>query len=183
MAKTYHIPDNFADGTKVFQGMFELRNFMEGCVMAAAVAIIITVLPVKWNTKMTLYLIFCIPAMMLGIFGINGDPVSKFVVSLRKWMKGRRTLLYNAHTNSYNMPIGDMLLTTERPVDSMRKTFGNIKQKFDLSNNQEDDIVEGLDFEFGEEAETAYANRKRIPAYLDTTRSSKNKYGDIEFEE
>lgn len=183
MAKTYHIPDNFAEGTKILQGMFELRNFLEGCVMAAAVAIIITILPVSWSAKMTLYLVLCIPAMMLGIFGINGDPVSRFVVSLRKWMNGRRTLLYNAHTNSYNMPIGDMLLTTERPVDSVRKTIGNIKQRFSSKNDQENDIIEGIDFEFGEESENSYASRKRVPAYLETTKSSKNKYGDIEFEE
>lgn len=182
MAKTYHIPDNFAEGTKILQGMFELRNFLEGCVMAAAVAIIITILPVSWSAKMTLYLVLCIPTMMLGIFGINGDPVSRFVVSLRKWMNGRRTLLYNAHTNSYNMPIGDMLLTMERPVDSMRRTFGNIKQKFS-SSVQENDIIEGIDFEFGDEVENSYANQKRVHAYLNTTRSSKNKYEDIEFEE
>lgn len=166
-SKIYHIPDNFASGPRIWQGMVSLRNFVEGIIMAIAGVAVVLLLPLGISNKIGTCIVVGLPLVLLGVAGINGDPVSQFLLNVYRWATNRRIMLYNINTRSYSMPILEMMLTMERPVDTITDLWASIKTRLGLDKAKEEDIlIEGRDFVFDKELEDVYAESKRVPTYV-----------------
>ena len=141
--RVYYIPENFADGSGVFGGMFPLRNFVEGCIMALPGTLMALKLPVGIQGKIVA--LFCLAAapLVLGCKGINGDCVSNFLVYFFKFRKARRLVRYNPRVKlEYT---GELQLSrSELPREKIRKMLANLGQH-DRQDNTESDRYYAID--------------------------------------
>lgn len=79
--KVYDIPENFIDESRIVNGMFETRKFIEGVIMALIVLPIGLAIPASdFNTKIMIVTSVCGPLFLLGNAGFNGDPISTTLV-------------------------------------------------------------------------------------------------------
>jgi hypothetical protein len=169
-AKIYIIPDNFASGPKIWQGMVSVRNLAEGIVMGLLAAAIVLALPISVSSKITACIIAAGPFVILGAVGINGDPVSVFLLNVYRWLTSRRIMLYNINTKCYSMPILEMMLTLDRPIDAITAFINDIRNRLGLNTVKEEEIlIEGRDFVFDRELEDVFAESKRTPTYINNT--------------
>jgi conjugal transfer ATP-binding protein TraC len=91
----YDIPHNYEDGGGVVGGRFSIRNAAEGIGSAALVVLIVVkLLPVPVVLKALLSTFLGLPLLILGVFGIGGEPVSSFLFYMFRFMTSRRRLIY-----------------------------------------------------------------------------------------
>lgn len=132
--KTYVIPDNFIEGGRVFNGMFRTRNFVEAIIISAVLFLFTRLLPLHTlSTKLTVSLTLILPFAALAIIGVDGDPLSVFILGFFHWRKQKKTgiMLYNVQTRLYESPLADMLMAGELPIEKISNIYSlwNAKRK------------------------------------------------------
>lgn len=137
--QVYPIPDNFTEGTGLFGGIVQLRNFLEGCVMALPVFILMLKItaPIKsLNIRMTVIGVFTVFPFLLGCIGINGDPVTKFLSYFFVFRKKRRVMRYNPRVKLEFT--GEIPQAREVPIDKIRKMLRNLGQEENSMDSESD---------------------------------------------
>lgn len=89
---TYTIPPNFIEGGTLFGGMFKIRNVIEAGIIAFAVGMPVFSIDISLTARI---IILCLTALPLGLFalmGVNGEPLSAYIISFFKWLGNRRVI-------------------------------------------------------------------------------------------
>ncbi len=95
---SYIIPPNFIDGGTLFGGVFKIRNFIEACILAAAVGFPVILLNISLTARVIILCLTTLPLGIFGLIGVSGEPLSSFVIAFFKWMKNRRVIGINTET-------------------------------------------------------------------------------------
>lgn len=150
--KSYPIPYNFIDESKMLGGMVKTRNFVEGCVCAIIASIPILVVPsISLNARIILFIILALPALVFGIIGLNGDPISNFIIYYIKFKKSRRIVSFNNKVKLHERIDVDSLSETELPRDKIIKILNNLGARREKADEQE--ITDAEDFIFDDDLE------------------------------
>ena len=89
----YTIPPNFIGASTFLGGMFKVRNVIEAGILASAIGLpVLFLLPYSLTTRIIILCLTALPAAMLGLMGISGEPLSSFLIILIRFVKNRRIL-------------------------------------------------------------------------------------------
>ncbi len=91
-AKLYYIPKNFIDKSTIFGGEIALRNAIEGGVLGAIIGFPIINLNFSLSTKIIILFATALPVLILGIVGVQGEPLTSFIINLFKFIGSRRII-------------------------------------------------------------------------------------------
>ena len=97
-----YFPENYSTGINVLGMNFKFRNFFEGVVLAFVLAGLsiygLSFLTfIDSGTKIGLVLSFALVGLVLGVLGINDEPISVFVMNKMRFTSRKRTAFYNPH--------------------------------------------------------------------------------------
>lgn len=153
--REYHIPMNFIDESRIINGMFKTRNFIEGCVLAGAVGFPCwTGVNAPFEVKISLVVGIALPFLLIGISGINGDPLSTFIRNAIAWARSRGTMLYNNETRALAQAPIKVMMDEEGMNDKILDFVDSMKQKT-AKKRSENPLIEGEDFVFAEDKSLA----------------------------
>ena len=101
--QVYEIPENFISESRVGRGQVRvsLRRLMDAVWMCAILSIfgfiaLNTFLKnAETSSKVIGFLIILMPGAILGITGIDGDPVSTYIKQYREWKKNGQKRMFN----------------------------------------------------------------------------------------
>lgn len=184
--KKYRIPENFIDESRIFKGTVRTRFFIEGCIMALIAAIPAFLIPVSTsNARISLVVFLCGFPLVLGIRGINGDPISVTLKSAKSWYTTRGIMLYNNETVALRTtPLAEME-TEKRMSDSIIDAIDSIKEARKAKRESEE-YIEGVTFEFAEDPtlKRLYADQRDEDEWEDNeNKEEKEKFFETEFPE
>ena len=172
----YIIPDNFIEGGRIFNGMFKLRNFVEGVILGGFFAMLAMMIPVEeTTTRITVVVSFALPWFMLAIMGINGDPLSVFLMGAYRWKKNRRVMHYNDQTHAREERPVDMMLSDELAKDKIIDAYENWNSKRQESARLKFDSD---NWEFEQDTELSKLKTKKEKAMLAEEKAKKRKERD-----
>ena len=136
--RVYPVPENFADGTGVFGGLFPMRNFVEGVIFSIPALLFALSIPgLSLNSRIPVVVFSVSPWLILGCLGINGDPVTKFLGYFIKYRKQRRIARYNPRVKLEFT--GDMSVNMrEVPIDKLKKMLLNLSRKDQQKSTESD---------------------------------------------
>lgn len=118
----YTIPYNFIDESKVFGGMISTRKLVEGCILGAFFSFPFFLFSLPIQIKLTLILVFFLVFGIIGCIGINGDPISRFIIYYIKFRKQKRLISFNGKVKFHESEADDVTFT-ELPRDKVLKLF------------------------------------------------------------
>lgn len=148
----YRIPENVL-GLGKFWG-FRLRNILEGIIMGLAAAAISMVIPAKdFPSRVTTTTICALPFLLLGLFGIYGYPVSRFVQIAYKWLRNKGVVLYDPHIRLLVQSPTEYALSKTTIADKVIHYLDARKEK--RENPEEQPKIEGVDYVFAEDKDLA----------------------------
>ena len=151
MKKHFVIPTNFMETGYVFNGMFAIRNVVEGIILGILGFFICKIIPMPDSEiAISYYIMIIFPLFMLGAVGVQGDPLSVFILDFFKWRKRRKPYFYSNHGEAYTQEAADMLLEAPQLRDFIADAIDKTKAKF---ATEEIDYVEGETFRFAEDPE------------------------------
>lgn len=151
--KVYSIPENFLDESRIINGMFRTRNFIEGIIMGGVAAIPALLIPAEsFNTRIALITVFAAPLFLLGNSGFNGDPISTTVKNARNWLKSRRMMLYNSGTRALKDTPLHVMMERPQPSDKILDLMDNLRESR-MERAAKVRYIEGETFEFARDDE------------------------------
>lgn len=156
----YVCPANFVDTGYVFGGLLRTRNFIEGIVAALVGVLIVFSLPISsFTTRIAVLISVCGPLLLVGITGINDDPLSVYLMSMYKWRSNRRLMIYNKKSKVREDDIVDVMLEQRTVADNLSDRIAQMRAT--RVNEMPESLVEGLDFVFEDDSEiTRYSSSK-----------------------
>lgn len=151
--RRYSIPENYIDESRLINGMFRTRNFIEGVTLAAFAAILVTAIPIQsFNLKIIIYFAACVPLLFIGFAGFNGKPLSKTLVNARKWKTTKGVMLYDKKVHPLIKSPLQAQLDKIQPRDRLVDVIDAIKER-QAVRNQQLVLIEGETFEFVKDKE------------------------------
>lgn len=160
--KRYRIPENFIDEGRLFKGMVRTRFFLEGCVMALIAAIPAFLIPVASKAqRISVVVIICGIPLLLGVVGINGDPISVVLRNLKNWRSSRGVMLYNTETVALKTAPLTASMNEKRAADTlieMAEAYRENKQR----KMDEEVFVEGVTFQFAQDPDLRRLKAKKL---------------------
>lgn len=143
--EVYTIPDNFIK--EGYVGNIRTRNIIEATLLTLSTGVCLWNLPINdLVIRLTVTLTFSTPLFLLGIVGINGDPVSVFIKNGIRWVQSRRVMLFNGKAATRSTRPVEVVLNQELPRDRIISALTAVKK---MRNKQNSDVlVEGRDFVF-----------------------------------
>ena len=151
MAKSYTIPDNFIEGGKLFGGTVKTRNFIEGAtlgILLAGISLLFEVETIQFRIALTIMM--AAPGFLLGVFGINNDPLSVFLLLVRNWRKNRKLMLFNGSVRSRKDNIVDRMLEQKTPQEILAEGLNTIRSR---NEADKETYIEGINFVFEDDTE------------------------------
>ena len=157
--RTYPIPGNFVDDSRIVRGMFRTKNFIEAVILAAAALIPAMLVPADDIAgRITAVILLCGPFFVLGVIGIGGDTFFSFVRQMRSWQSSKSLLLYNSTPQAlYKTPLQAMM-ESETARDRVVGMYERFREGQESRGRRT--LIEGVDFEFREDP---MLKRLRIP--------------------
>ena len=153
--RRHFIPVNFIDESKVFNGMINRRNAIEGGILFGVVAFILwRVLNMPLTTKISIVLFISLPVGMIGVLGIGGDPLSTFLMHFRAWRKTRGLMLYNNETRALRDAPVKLMMEEEGLNDKLLNILDARKEK-KAQKRAATVMIEGETFEFAPDTSLA----------------------------
>lgn len=152
MRNTYQIPQNIMKSGKVFNGTLDLRNVVEGVILALVGVFICQFIHVQSDKRITLYILICAPLGGAGIIGVKGDPLSVFIRNFFKWLKRRKPYIHNPHGRAYDKRTADIMMEETQLRDVIGGAVDKIKDRF-VDNKV---YVEGENYQFATDPEWTY---------------------------
>lgn len=153
MRKSYVIPTNFMETGYVLNGAVAIRNAIEAGVLALVGFLICKMLPLQSGIDaLPTYIFIIAPFAMAGIVGVQGDPLSTFVIGFFKWRKRRNPYFYSGHNEAYTLEAAEKLMDAPQFRDMLADVVDGIRAKMATEEVQ---YVEGKTFEFATDPEQA----------------------------
>ena len=94
----YYIPQNYKNSGKLMGGMFETRNFIEGCLICGIIAfldyLIMSIFSPGLYVQIAVYMLTIIPIFIISIIGIDGDSLTQRLLLMRKYLIRKRVMKY-----------------------------------------------------------------------------------------
>ena len=140
--ETYVIPYNFSVGTVIAGETYRTRNLVEGLLLAVPSVVLIFVFgeSLSFTVKLSISMSVGLPLLLLGVVGVGGDSLSRFLLIFFRYMRRRRTLIYNPRVKHESRPVDLETLHSQMalPRDRMLALIEQYRQK----NIRSDSIVE-----------------------------------------
>lgn len=167
MCEIYTIPDNFIK--EGYIGNVRTRNLVEAILLTVSTGVCLWNLPIEdLVIRLTVTLTFSTPLLLLGIVGINGDPISVFLKNGMHWMQSKRVMLFNGKAATRSTRPVETVLNQELPRDKIIAALTTVKQ---MHNKQRSNVlVEGRDFvfydddDFRRESDSEKTSEQRVSA-------------------
>lgn len=143
-----YIPENFQTGINIFGENYATKNVVEAGVLSAIIFLLVMFLPnafglkIIWTVRLAIAIVLCSPCLAIGITGINGDSLLKFLSNIKNFKQRKRIILYNPRiktkdveriVQNYNtsVPKEQML-----PRDKIIKAYDKIKENVEKRNRE-----------------------------------------------
>lgn len=180
----YRIPDNFVDSGRIINGMFRTRFFIEGCIYALIGFFIVHFFRFEDTTvSITVHLIVMMPLFLLGVFGLNDQPLSMFVLGALHWRKKKAVYFYNGKPRNQKVRPVDKMMLTVTARDKLVAVVAKLKASKEA---QTYDYVEGVDYVFREDLDrkaAAAAKAKKKAKQTPAKKSGEKAVPDIDTKE
>lgn len=151
MKEHFIIPMNFMETGYVLNGAVAIRNAVEAAVMALIGFFLCKMLPLPDGLDaITYYILIIGPFFMLGLSGVQGDPLSVFIMDFFKWRQRRKPCFYNTHSEAYTQEAADLLMDAPQLRDMLADALDAMRKKM---ASEEIDYVEGKTFRFAADPE------------------------------
>ena len=151
MKDKFIIPANFMESGYVLNGAVSVRNAVEACVLVLLGYFICTLLPLPEGLDaITYYILIMGPLGLIGLYGIQGDPISVFILEMFKWYRRRNPCFYNAHGEAYTQEAAEYLMDTPQLRDMVADVIDDLRKKM---ASEETVYVEGETFRFATDPE------------------------------
>lgn len=158
----YYIPENFGSDSKVLGGRIRVRYLLDSVLLGAALFIAaglpLTVCFLReqtLSTRLTVSLCVMAPGIAAGILGVNGDPVSAFLINLIHWKKSSDTCLYNFRPAPMGTDPIRVTIESGAKMDRFVELWQQREQdRYDRKYNEQ--FTEGETFIFDEDPREAY---------------------------
>lgn len=128
--KQFIIPENFMGESRLFQGQLKTRNVVEGGLISGVLAIFFwNVISVPITTKISLVIFLSAPLGLLGLFGVNGDPLSTFIKIFFSWRRKRGLMLFNNEARALKEAPIKLMMSEDGMGDKLRDFLDTRKEK------------------------------------------------------
>ena len=105
------------------------------------------VISVPITTKISLVIFFSAPLGLLGLFGVNGDPLSTFIKIFFSWRRKRGLMLFNNEARALKEAPIKLMMSEDGMGDKLRDFLDARKEK-KAAERASQEMVEGKTFEF-----------------------------------
>ena len=191
--KQCYIPNNYSTGINLLGFTFKTRNLLEGVVLGAiigglALLVIRQIKIIDIGTTIGLVISFALIGFIVGVAGINDEPISVFVKNKFDFSKKVRTAFFNPHTKDDTVPYfyeyqkEKDSLPREKIVAFYRKYKANIElaeqqrmEEFQKTNTFDETTMFFLDDEGRLDKPVEYMNQKEYKNYLKEIKKHKKK--------
>ena len=134
--------------SRLFQGQLKTRNVVEGGLISGVLAIFFwNVISVPITTKISLVIFLSAPLGLLGLFGVNGDPLSTFIKIFFSWRRKRGLMLFNNEARALKEAPIKLMMSEDGMGDKLRDFLDTRKEK-KAAERASQEMVEGKTFEF-----------------------------------
>jgi len=146
-----YIPENYEIGINVGGMHFRTRNFIEGLVLAVvfgglSYCFFNKMSFIEYGTRIGLIISFAVMGLVLGIIGINDEPISVFFLNWIRFLKNKRSAFYNPHTKTRDKnKVKPYLFTYKEEKESISsEKISSFYRKFksSIEKNQIEKMVE-----------------------------------------
>lgn len=152
--EVYQIPHNFKKDGYMFQGSVKTRHLVEGAILALAVGLSLWSLPIQnWSVRLSVSITAAMPFLLLGVMGIDGDPLSVFVINAFHWFESKRIMIFNGHVAPFCIRPVELTIAQAAEKTTLQEVVGALKPKTD-DTGEKRVLIEGRDFVFEEDADT-----------------------------
>ena len=107
--RQHYIPENYSTGINLIGMNFRFRNVLEGGVLAIAFGALGYLAFsqmgfIDVGTRIGLIISVAAIGLVLGIVGLNDEPISEYMTNRLRWRKNRRSAFYNPHIKGEAIP-------------------------------------------------------------------------------
>lgn len=105
----HYIPENYSTGINLVGMNFKFRNVIEGGILALVFGALGYVVFSQMNfldvgTMIGLVISVAAIGLVLGIIGLNDEPISIYMANRLRWRRNRRSAFYNPHIKGESVP-------------------------------------------------------------------------------
>ena len=105
----HFIPENYSTGINLIGMNFHFRNVIEGGVLAIVFGALGYLVFSQMNfidvgTRIGLIISVAAIGLVLGVIGLNDEPLSDYMANRLRWRKNRRSAFYNPHIKGESIP-------------------------------------------------------------------------------
>lgn len=157
--KKYWIPVNVWQSGKIFNGMLEIRNCIDGGLLAFVgflfSSVISDAFSMSGTSKITLYFVLCLPFFAVGLIGAQGQSIFSFLGSFFRWARNHKPYLYNPHGKAYDKTYGEIYMAQPQ----FRDRIGDFVDRLKISMQDDTVYVEGENYRYAEDPLWAYLDK------------------------
>lgn len=157
--KKYWIPVNVWQSGKIFNGMLEIRNCIDGGLLALVgflfSSVISDAFSMSGTSKITLYFVLCLPLFAVGLIGAQGQSIFSFLGSFFRWARNHKPYLYNPHGKAYDKTYGEIYMAQPQ----FRDRIGDFVDRLKISMKDDTVYVEGENYRYAEDPLWAYLDK------------------------
>lgn len=157
--KKYWIPVNVWQSGKIFNGMLEIRNCIDGGLLAFVgflfSSVISDAFSMSGTSKITLYFALCLPLFAVGLIGAQGQSIFSFLGSFFRWARNHKPYLYNPHGKAYDKTYGEIYMAQPQ----FRDRIGDFVDRLKISMQDDTVYVEGENYRYAEDPLWAYLEK------------------------
>ncbi|MBR5755356.1 MAG: hypothetical protein IKX97_06030 [Erysipelotrichaceae bacterium] len=107
--KQHYIPENYSTGINLIGMNFKFRNVLEGGTLSVVFGIfgysvISRMAFLDVGTMIGLVVSVAAIGLVLGITGLNDEPLSVYIANRLMWRRNRRSAFYNPHIKGWCIP-------------------------------------------------------------------------------
>lgn len=135
-----YIPKNYEIGVNLLGFNFKLRFLIEGTIAALIIFIIVFVIlnyfNIEFATKIGYSIAFALIGLLLGIRGINDEPLTEFIGHYFKYIKRKRTAFYNPRVKKEIKPYLEQIQNNKNAdvFETARSIYNKYKHKIEKNN-------------------------------------------------
>lgn len=174
--RTYPIPNNFVDESRILNGMLRTRFVVEAIISFVCVFLLCWIfIPSTVGVKLGITLSCSMPLALVAIVGINDDSLFAFVGALVSWRRNKQIMLYNDEAQTYKARPIDVMMSEVNPRDVMLNAYAEWKTNR-LEGDTNVELIENVDFVFKEDTEYEKMMPKEMRrSRVEEKKQSKNK--------
>lgn len=159
----FYIPANYLDSGYILNGRFAKRNALEAVILGIAGFFTLRLFGVPCTIdNISIYIFVICPLMLVGASGIQGDPVSEYMLNAYRWLRHRIPYIYNPHVTAYRYSPAQLVLDQPNLRDVLSNKINGMRNNM---SSKKTNFQEGVNFEFASDPEVE-ALREAEERYL-----------------